>query len=336
MQDRPFFERLSPPPLRWFLVLASLLCAFGCEQILGTDFDRRYVTASTCVPRCDEGMRCNATTLKCECAPLEVCEPGVCGALIEPRCGQPIDCGGCASGQFCGSETPNTCSATPCTPQTCEALGQTSGVHATCGILVDCNPAPSCNCAPGQVCTTNGCCDPFEHHEFACGPLNDGCGRVENVQCDTNSELTCGENNTCCAQSIACKEPGTTCGINVKCGLLMNCDGSCPEGQTCNYDASQAHHYCGECAPRCPAAPTCGLNDDVGCPGQTIACDGACPEGEVCLASPFRCCRPACPATPTVCGASDDGCGGTIQCPGPCAPGLTCRSDNAGNFACSQ
>lgn len=317
-------------------LLFASVSTLGCEQVLGVDFERRYVTLDSCVPRCGDGTRCNPTTRQCDCDPLLACEADACGAILDPRCGEPIDCGSCPSGQYCGSETPNRCSTVPCRPLTCAALGQTSGLHPSCGILVDCNPSPTCQCAPGQLCTAEGCCDPFTYsNTTTCGPVSVGCGRVVNQSCRGNTELLCGADNTCCKPSTVCDEPGTTCGVNAKCGIFIDCEGSCPEPQVCNYDASRAHHYCGDCTPQCPTNAVCGPNPDVGCNGQNILCDGTCPAGEVCVEAPFRCCRPACPATPTACGGNDDGCGGTIQCPGPCPIGQTCVAATVDTFACS-
>ncbi len=314
----------------------ALLLLCSCEQLIGADFERRHVTSSGCVPRCGEGTRCNPATRQCECDPLLTCDPSACGAILDSRCGQPVECGACPSGQFCGGETPNQCSATPCTPRTCEEMGYTSGVHASCGILVDCTaPANNCNCPAGQVCTASGCCTPFVYPENTCGPLNNGCGQIEALVCQIETELFCGENNTCCIPSNECATEGTTCGLNEKCGNLVDCEGTCPTQEPCNYDQRQAHYYCGDCAPQCPTNAVCGLNADTGCPGQSILCDGTCPTGEVCNESPFRCCRPACPATPSACGANDDGCGGTIQCPGPCPTAQSCRATGPETFACS-
>lgn len=320
---------------------ASLGLCFGCELLLGVDFDKRLVRSESCVPACGEGSRCDPKTRQCQCEPA-ACPTGACGAQLDSRCGLAQDCGDCPSGQYCGSETPNQCSAVACTPKTCAELGQTSGVHATCGILVDCDLPPVCGgCGADQVCTKTGCCTPFAHPEGVCGSLEDGCGQVVEVSCPEGTALTC-EDHECCEPTDACKKAGAACGLNPACGTFIDCDGECPDGATCGWDNAQTRrrHVCGGCVAQCPpeAQADCGTNVGLGCDDQLVQCPGQCPNGEQCVVrtGAFQCCRPQCPATPANCGANDDGCDGVIQCPGPCqGSGETCRTTGEGTFACS-
>jgi hypothetical protein len=319
--------------------LAGAGLSFGCELLLGADFDQRLATRDSCVPACGAGTRCDRETRGCSCAPA-TCEPDFCGARIESHCGLAQDCGDCPVGQYCGSETPNRCSPVACMPKTCAELGQTSGVHATCGILVDCNPPPACNgCRDDQVCTQSGCCIPFTHPLDACGSLDDGCGHVVEVSCPEGTGLVC-QGNKCKDPTDACEKVDAVCGLNAAYGSYVDCDGSCPGGATCNLDGTPPRHVCGDCVARCPseAQATCGVNISGECDGQSIQCPGQCPNEEQCVVrgGAFQCCVPECPPTPTNCGANDDGCDGVIQCPGPCAnPGETCQNTGDGAFACS-
>lgn len=327
----------------WGVIAVALL---GCESLIGADFDRDFDVwqpGDDCLQTCPEGEECNRQLGTCQCAPLGCEVPGQpsqqCGGVVEARCGHAIYCGVCPEGQECtnaGGGAPNQCTpivGVPCRPQTCQELGQTSGVHFSCGVLVDCNPLPACNgaCSNDEVCTSGGCCKP-NPPKGKCGQFPDGCGRVVDVACAVGF---CMPDGSCCsptAQETRCVD--SMCGLNpTSCpDVYTECVGACESGEC--LDAT--HPFCAPtCTGRkCPEGPAalCGLNDD-GCGGM-IQCHGACPKsGDVC-SNDFRCCTPRCPTTPTTCGLNDNGCGGKIQCPGACPAGNSCRPANDGTFSC--
>lgn len=321
----------------------------GCQKVIGADFQEFEIAGPGigCYEECPAGWHCNIDIGECQCEPALCGSPGLpaheCGGFIEPRCGQPVDCGACPSGQQCINDsngTPNRCApegATPCQPQTCADLGQTSGVHFTCGILIDCNPVPDCQgeCSSKQVCTASGCCTPAPPENVGCGKFPDGCGRVIEVGC--KGDATCIEGECCALTTAEANCDGMACGQNkTHCeGLYTECPGSCGESEgECN--TSVFHPFCDLKCPqgrKCPEqGAVCGLNSD-GCGGE-IQCNGSCPGSGVCTRD-LTCCTPSCPTTPKVCGANDNGCGAMIQCPGPCPAGNTCRNAGDGTFACT-
>lgn len=322
----------------FFLALSST----GCQWLLGTKFEEFELEGrgTACVEACPQNHEC--VDGNCRCSNPQPCGAHECGGFIEPNCAHPVECGACPPNFECtnaGNGEPNKCTpvnVTPCRPQTCAELGQTSGVHFSCGILVDCNPLPDCDgkCADDQVCTATGCCTPKE--PTGCGKLPDGCGRVVDVTCKGDAVCVDGE---CCLPTEEERQcVGSACGLNLTgCpGFFTECRGACGEGE--GMCVGTLHPSCnGTCPGRqCPdpAVAVCGLNND-GCDGQ-IQCFGRCPNPTDVCTSDFNCCTPHCPTMPTACGANDDGCGSKIQCPGPCPAGSVCTSSADGTFACTQ
>jgi hypothetical protein len=87
------------------------------------------------------------------CTPLTCADQGIgCGPAGD-GCGGPLDCGPCATGQYCGGGGPGKCgNQSSCTPQTCAGQGVECGQAGDgCGNLLECG-----NCATGQICGLKG------------------------------------------------------------------------------------------------------------------------------------------------------------------------------------
>jgi hypothetical protein len=139
------------------------------------------------------------------CTPLTTTElcPGVndaCGYLSD-GCGGLVDCGGCASGNYCNG---TVCTPATCTPQSCSQQGYACGQFPDgCGGIADGAMTDTCGtCPTGQNCGPNGQCtgdvcipneDPCDSR--SCGNASDGCGQTE--ECGF-----CAPNEFCTASGI--------------------------------------------------------------------------------------------------------------------------------------
>lgn len=87
-------------------------------------------------------------------------EHASCGPVGD-GCGLTLDCGSCASPDFCGGDgTPFECGggsgSGACVPKTCATVGAVCGTIANgCGGLLDCG-----HCGTGDVCAANACFTP--------------------------------------------------------------------------------------------------------------------------------------------------------------------------------
>jgi hypothetical protein len=271
-----------------------------------------------------------------------------CG-LLPDGCGGVVDCGGCASGNYCDGQT---CRPNNCTPATCASLGFNCGSPPDgCGGIArnaqgqqgcgDCGGNPQ-NCGLGGpgICGTSSCTPRTRAQACptnSCGLVGDGCGgAIDCGGCATGQVCGGGGANRCGASSCtplsrtaACS--GLNCGlVSDGCGGTVDC-GSCIAPDSCGGGGSP--NVCGH--PACtPLSQTqacqglqCGFTSD-GC-GGAINC-GTCPNGGTCGgAGPNLCgasCSPTtCEAQGAECGAISDRCGGIVQCPN-CPSGEICGS----------
>ncbi len=237
----------------------------------------------------------------CASITCEVAGARYCG-MIGDGCGNVVDCGGCPSGQVCGSTgVPGICGGGPdCKSLQCESAGGKfcGKIGDGCGKELDCG-----ECTGGALCggagTPHVCggapnCVPLACDAGGsryCGTLGDGCGK----------KLECGE----CTGGAICGGGGTphVCGGAPGCQPLT-CEQ--PGGRFCERIADG----CGkslDCGP-CPAGQTCG--------GGGIA--------NVCGASSSTCVPLTCQQmTGKYCGMIGDGCGKMLDC-GGCSGIDTC------------
>jgi hypothetical protein len=259
----------------------------------------------------DSGNGCKAKT----CKDLGyTCGPNGDG------CGHQINCGSCATPQYCGGGGYSKCGGVIgfstdggplCAPATTCLAGQDCGVASDgCGGTVTCGPgctAPAfcggggfskcggnINVAPdgAAVCTPMTSCPAGDD----CGVVSDGCGGT----------ITCGSG---CTAPAFCGGGGfNKCGGNNG----MNADG----GSLCSPMNCQQLGY------------DCGVAGD-GCGGQLTCGTGSCTAPAFCGGGGFNKCggniangrdgAPLC--TPTTCqalgyncGPAGDGCGGVLNC----------------------
>jgi hypothetical protein len=248
------------------------------------------------------GQGFEAPTLLAEggtaCSPKSCATRGFTCGMNSDGCGGVLDCGLCASNEFCGGGGYSKCGAGPggadggsCMPLTCLALGLTCGMNSDgCGGAIDCG-----SCATGQFCggggfarcgtglTTDGGtpCGPKTCADlnYNCGAAGDGCGGA--LQCGTcPSPQYCGGGGfSTCGGTLppvlpdggvglpctpeTCATLGFTCGpAGDGCGGLLDC-GTCSASDICG--GSGKPGVCGN------AVPCTGL-----CPSQ-VACDGGTP-----------------------------------------------------------
>jgi len=301
--------------------------------------------------------------------PVSTCTPLTCASYPTGTCGQQGDgcggltanCGGCASGQSCGSGgTAGVCGtpdAGPCTPETCASYPsgtcgqQTDGCG---GLTADCNNCPSgVTCGGGGVAgvcgspdagTGNSSCTPLTCAAYpnTCGVQSDGCGGLTQDCNPCTAPQTCGgagvsgqcgtpPSTTCtpqpCPASIQCGPASDGCG-----GVIASC-GTCTAPQTCGGGGTSG--VCGGnsgCTPLTCAQQniSCGPAGD-GC-GNVIASCGTCTAPQTCGGggTPGACgggspCVPeTCAQLNISCGPAGDGCGNLIPSCGTCAPPGTC------------
>ncbi len=257
------------------------------------------------------------------CKPLtqaEACAGKECG-IEGDGCDGSYDCGSCATGYACGSETPFQCSKIlvddpdncPAKIDSCADVGLDCGVIGNgCGGTLDCT-AESGGCTNGTFCGGGGpnqCgtdlpdCQPLDP-AFACagkcGTVSNGCGEeVNGGVIDCSSLFPCPSGEQCGAA-----------GIPNECGA-----GSCTEtSQT----AACGNRECGAVSDGCDGSYSCGT-----CPAAEMCQGGSC----------VPICQPIAKATACggkECGSVGDGCGGVYNC-GTCDTGEQCGAKFA--FTC--
>lgn len=166
------------------------------------------------------------------CLPKTCVQLGAqCGWTVD-GCGNPIDCGECASGQSCGGGGPNKCGTNECIPKTCGQLGASCGqVSDGCTSVIDCGwcQAPE-SCGGGGIDNQCGCTCTLPHAVTQCagsdcslvscvtgwadcnGKADDGC--EVDLQTDPNHCGGCFE--LCLGKCIA-----------GNCECLLPCGGEC-------------------------------------------------------------------------------------------------------------
>jgi hypothetical protein len=251
------------------------------------------------------------------CTKLSCTTPGgqYCG-VVSDGCGGMIDCGSCQAGWTCGtgdrahvciSADPN-CPKLRCdqpTGRLCGKLGDGCGGTIDCGTTF-CPDGQTCGgagitgvCgAPAGACTNPITCQ--QPNGKYCGKVGDGCGKLLDCGgCEAGFECGTGAQANICVKSgctpLTCQQgAGKYCGrIGDGCGKVLDC-GGCSDGQTCGGGGT---------------AGVCGAPPNPSCPKIT--------------------CNP--PSGGQYCGKIGDGCGGTLDCPGACANGMTCGGSGVPN-----
>ena len=282
---------------------------------------------SGCVPQCTGktcgsngcGGLCGTCPTGEGCSPLGTCVTPACGSL---KCGETdsngIACSACDTGSCCngtcivlGMDEANcgkcaltcpalqSCVVGECLACTANCTGKTCGPDGCGGLCGTCSAGTVCFGGTCTACLPN-CLN------SVCG--DDGCGGTCG-KCTANQACVAGQCSSCTAACV-----GKNCGENDGCG--GKCDGTCPNGGTC-----QGGACAGGCVPDC-SGKECGYD---GC-GSTC---GQCPFPQTCTAG--KCvCKPWCTTKGLNCGP--DGCGGTCgTCTGTqiCGGLGTCVDDPA-------
>lgn len=216
----------------------------------------------------------------------------------------------------------------PCTPKTCERLGNPCGEYPDgCGGKLHCSQCradQTCGALAPSQCGT-GTCTPTtcDKAGATCGDIADGCGHV--LSCGTCKPGHACENNVCDCTAITCAQAGANCGnLANGCGKTLDC-GTCDPGMTCTQNVCT-------CTPTtcAQAGATCGNIAD-GC-GKTLDC-GSCPGGKPCNNN-------SCCGSNETCGNGvDDNCDGQVDegCTHPCEPdeGNGCNDDDGHGDRCA-
>ncbi len=230
------------------------------------------------------------------CVPKSCADLGLTCGMNNDGCGGQMDCGSCASGEFCGGGGYSKCGpgsggvdggdGGSCMPLTCQALGLTCGMNSDgCGGSIDCGSCPTAQfcggggfarCGTGitadggAACTPRTCAD----LNYTCGAAGDGCGGA--LQCGACvSPQFCGGGgfNTCGGMlpptlpdggvGLPCTpETCTTLGFNCGpagdgCGGMLQC-GTCSGTDICGGGGKPS--VCGNttpCTNLCPSQVTC-------------------------------------------------------------------------------
>ncbi len=141
----------------------------------------------------------------------------------------------CSAGLSCVA---GSCTAAPCVPTTCAALGATCGTPDNgCGVALSCGTCSVAGqtCGGGASANTCGACTPLVACPGGkvCGTYGDGCGG--SLSCGTcGAGTTCNSSNTCGAcVANSCGSLGKNCGsISDGCGGTLSC-GACGGAVTC-------------------------------------------------------------------------------------------------------
>ena len=190
---------------------------------------------------------CVSTSAPPACVKKSCADQGLGCGLAGDGCGGPLDCGPClVAGETCGGGgVPSQCGKPACTKKTCLA-GQCGLLGDGCGGQLDCGVCAMGTCGGGganvcgaAVCMPTGC--PAPAPGSVCGPVADGCGKVNNCPCAVNVPCV---NGTCGAPPCVPQTCGTrNCGqIADGCGATLNC-GTCIAPQTCG--GAGVANYCG-------------------------------------------------------------------------------------------
>jgi len=203
------------------------------------------------------------------CTPLTCADLHYTCGVAGDGCGGTLNCGSCASPEFCGGAGFNLCGGNngfnadggvACTPLTCAALHYTCGITGDgCGGTIDCGTCTDpAYCGGGGFNTCGGnnglnadggvACTPLTCASlgYNCGQASDGCGGLLSCGTCTNPQYcggggydTCGGNNGFTADGGVACTPKTcadlayTCGAaGDGCGNLLQC-GTCTEPQYC-------------------------------------------------------------------------------------------------------
>ncbi|MBN1607180.1 MAG: hypothetical protein JW940_11145, partial [Polyangiaceae bacterium] len=309
-----------------FIVAASamlgmgLVLSQGCAVIGDYEFEKDY-------KRAPGGT--GAAGPAGGCKPYNTCDDEECGQ-IDDGCGNPIVCGTCPEGEYCGNPA-NRCSNKPCTEAT-----SCADLDSQCGWTPNCDNALFCgDCPTRERCNIDNhrCeCAPFDCNELQaqCGEIDNGCGVT----------MSCGEcldgqvchGNRCCVPSHDCGD--AECGkVSDGCGGVIDC-GQCATGLVCGtVEPNQCSDTSDctlseECLVRgwqCDMMPICG--------GETKDC-GTCPSTADCVHrtdaagveyTDCVCRNPlTCEGLGAQCGEIFDGCGNIVQCDNHCSDDQVC------------
>ncbi len=181
---------------------------------------------------------CVSSSTPPACVKKTCAQQGLGCGLAGDGCGGPLDCGPCAVGESCGGGgVPSQCGAPACVKKVC-AQGTCGKLGDGCGGTLDCGTcgAGTCggggaNLCGGAACNPSGC--PAPAPKSVCGPVADGCGKVNNCPCQANVPCV---NGTCGAPACVartCSQAGANCGqVADGCGGILAC-GNCVVPQTC-------------------------------------------------------------------------------------------------------
>ncbi|MGA7121787.1 MAG: hypothetical protein WBY94_16895 [Polyangiaceae bacterium] len=229
------------------------------------------------------------------CVPKSCADLGLTCGMNNDGCGGQVDCGTCATGEFCGGGGYSKCGTGivgaeggadggaeggSCMPLTCQAIGLNCGMNSDgCGGTIDCGACPTgqfcggggfARCGTGvtpdggAACTPKTCAD----LNYTCGAAGDGCGGA--LQCGTcTPPQYCGGGgfNTCGGMlpptlpdggvGIACT-PETCASLGFNCG---------PAGDGCGGTLE-----CGTCS----GTDICGGGGKPGICGNATPCTNLC------------------------------------------------------------
>ena len=227
------------------------------------------------------------------CVPKSCAVLGLSCGTNSDGCGGTIDCGSCASGEFCGGGGYSKCGAGlggvdggSCMPLTCLALGLNCGMNSDgCGGTMDCGSCPTgqfcggggfARCGTGigadggAPCTPKTCAD----LQYNCGAAGDGCGGA----------LQCGA----CVSPQYCGGGGfNTCGGVVPPTLPDGAVGVPCTPQTCvslGFTCGPAGDGCGgtlQCGT-CSGTDVCGGGSKPSVCGNSTPCTNLCANQVAC------------------------------------------------------
>jgi len=238
---------------------------------------------------CGHSLDCGTCGASLECVQNQCkCVAKTCADYNNPACGTyPTGCGtdtiNC--GSPCSGNTPNctngTCTAKPCTPQTCSDLGnpcdsEPDGCGGTVGPCTTCKSPDSCGgggTAHVCGCTAMTCAQAGN----PCDAVANGCGGSVGPCTTCTSPQTCGGGGT--ANVCGCTPTGTcpggaNCGtVPNGCGGNVSCGPNCTSPQTCGGGGTA--NVCG-CTSNGTCSSCCGAGTDncgKACVGSTC-CGG--------------------------------------------------------------
>jgi hypothetical protein len=319
---------VKSPPI-FGLVLAIALAA-GCTSIVGADFDRPGApeaseagSAGGDVEAPDGASSAEGAAPGCTRDDAADCAQK-CGRR-RGRCGQVLDCGGCANDQTCGGGGPNVCGTGSCTP-TC--AGRRCGESDNCAGLCSAE-----TCGAGLACVNGACvCGDATHACTAAPPAGWGGPFALYEGPAANAPPPC-------AAPFASLVYEGKAGLSFKPATCSACTCTTPIGATCSaptfamFSKSSCGTQCGTFSPKgtqiatpCTAWSFKPLADAVVTGGSCTAIGGNQQVQAYSFDTAARGCAP--PAAPV-------GCGGGLCVPKPSAPfASTYCIYNAGELAC--